>query len=128
MSELLDLNCTCTGVASTDDALLDAADRERQVDGQARALLHAHVPLLGALEALQLGNHGVGARIDEVEDVLAFAFGHVRHRDTGRVIAQRHGGAGQGAAAAVVDRTLHARAIILRGGRRGQQHEGRNDP
>ena len=39
------------------------------------ALLHAHVPLLGRLESLQLGGDRVDARLDEVEDVVAVGVG-----------------------------------------------------
>ena len=43
MSELLVLNCTDDRRGLDDDALLDAADRQRQVDGEVAALLDADV-------------------------------------------------------------------------------------
>jgi hypothetical protein len=49
----------------------------------------------------------VSARIDEVEPVAPFGVGDTIGRDTGGFIQQRHGDAGQRAAALVRDLPLH---------------------
>ena len=126
-SELLELNCTATGAASTTTRLLDAADRQRQVDGDVAALLHAHVLLLGRLEALQLRDDRVRAGIDEVEQVAPFGIGVPCRRDAGRVVVQRDRDARQRALAFVHDRALHASAIVLRAGRQNRQRQMAGD-
>ena len=54
MSELLVLNWTATGAASTMMVSVDRRRPHRQVDRDVAALLHADILLLGLLEALQL--------------------------------------------------------------------------
>ena len=111
-----------------DHPLLDVADAQRQIDGEVRALLHAHVALLRRLEPLELGQHRVDARIDEVENVVAVRVGHAGDGDAGRVVSQRHRRARQGGLTRVDDRALDSRPVVLRLGAGGHETRHANVP
>ena len=84
-----------------DDALLEPADPHREISGQVAALRHDDVALLDGTEARELGHDGVGARVDEIEDVAPLSVRDARHRNPGGVIGQRHGDARQRALALI---------------------------
>ena len=100
---------------------LDAAHVECEVAGHVTALLDADGAVLGLLEAGQLRDDRVGARLDEIEDVVPRGVGHARDRHAGGVVPQRHGDAGKDGLAGVDDGSLDPRAVILRDGRGGHR-------
>ena len=113
-----------------DDALLEAADLEREIRGNTPALRHADVSLLRGFESLELAGDRIDARVDEIEDVVAVPVSHERHGDAGRVVLHRDGGARQRALGRVEHRALDATAIVLGAGRRRgeQQVTDERDP
>ena len=95
------------------DRLLEAADHERQGDGEGRAHLHDETALLGRTKPGERRRHPVAARHDLRHTEGAFGSAHRLAEDTRRLIGDDNGGARQSTTLLVRDTAGDVRSSLL---------------